>query len=353
MSCLAKVSKKVSLIGLLTILTSAICSVGYAAEILKDGYPERYSVKKGDTLWGISGQYLKEPWRWPELWKGNQNIQNPDLIFPGDVLVLTFVDGQPVLRALKRETVKLKPTARVEDINKAIPPISPRAIKPFLIAPLVTSKEEIDSAPYIVDGFNNRLVGGKYEQMYARRIKETSNANYQIFREGRTFVHPVTKEALGIEALDIGSAKLAKPGDPAKITIKSSRQEVAVLDRLRPVNDSEGIPFFFPSSNDDESIEGYILRPAEKTPEIGRLDRVIAITFGSREGVKQGQVFKVLSQTKTKVDPLNSKEKFTIPSEEIGLVMVFRVFDKVSYAIVTNTERPLSPGDRVVHPKYK
>ena len=352
MSCLVKVSKKVLFIGLWTILASAICSVSYAAGILKNDHPERYTVQKGDTLWGISGNFLNDPWRWPELWQSNSDIKNPDLIFPGDVLVLTFINGKPFLRALKREVVKLSPSVRSEDINNAIPPISPGAIKPFIAAPLITSFNEVESAPYIVDGFNNRLVGGKSDQMYARGVKETSLTNYKIFRPGRSFVHPITKESLGLEALDIGTASLARAGDPARIIIKSSREEVAVEDRLRPVNESENIPFFFPSSHDNRKIEGFILPSVEKTPEIGRLDRIIAITLGKREGIKPGHVFRVLSKSITKKDPVKRRESFTIPEEEIGLVMVFRVFDKISYAIVTNVERPLSPGDAVVHPRY-
>ncbi len=362
MSCLAKVSKKVCFIGLITILTSAISSVGHAAGILKDSYPERYTVTKGDTLWDISGKYLNEPWRWPELWKANEYIKNPDLIFPGDVLVLTFIDGQPVLRALKRETVTLKPTIRVQDINNAIPPISPKAIKPYLLAPLVTTEEEVDSAAYIVDGFNNRLIGGKSEQMYARGIKETSKTDFQIFRPGRVLVHPVTKEDLGLEAVDVGIAELAKPGDPARVLIKSSKEDVVILDRLRPINDTGALPFFFPSTNSDVDIKGFILEPERKTPEIGRLDSIVTVALGEREGVEPGQVFKVLSQPVTKLDPLKTErgfklfrkkdENFTIPSEDIGLIMIIRVFEKVSYAIVTNTERPLSPGDLIVHPKF-
>lgn len=296
--------------------------------------------------------FLQEPWRWPELWFGNSDIKNPDLIFPGDVLVLTSFDGKPVLRALRREVVKLSPSIREEDISKAIPPISPRSIAPFLEAPLVTSREEIDSAPYIVDGFYNRLITGQGDQMYARKVKEETAANFQIFREDRPFIHPVTKEVLGIHALDIGTASLERPGDPARIFIASSREEVAIQDRLRPMTDTNITPFFFPSVNENTDIEGYILPLNEKTPEIGPLDRVIAITLGEREGVKQGQVFKVLSRAVTKVDPVNKKERFTIPEEDIGLVMVFRVFDKVSYAIVTDVERPISPGDKIVHPKY-
>ena len=353
MSCLAKVSKKLFLIGLLAVLTNVVYSVSFAAGILKDGHPEKYVVKKGDTLWGISGTFLQDPWRWPEIWQNNEDIRNPDLIFPGDVLFLTFIDGKPVLRALKREVVKLKPSIREEDLSAAIPPISPRSISAFLKAPLVTSSAEAQAAPYIVDGFYNRLITGKYDQMYARGVKETTAANFQIFRVGREFVHPVTKESLGLQALDIGTASLERPGDPARIAITSSREEVAIEDRLRPTNDIGLTPFFFPSSHSDKSIVGYILPVDEKTPELGPLDRVIAITLGKREGVKQGHVFKVLSSPVVKADPLKPKESFTIPEEEIGLIMVFRVFDKVSYAIITDVERPVEPGNKIVHPDYR
>ena len=353
MSCLAKVSKKLILFGVITILTSALSSVSFAAGLLKVGHPDKYIVKKGDTLWDISELFLQSPWRWPEIWQNNADIENPDLIFPGDVLFLTFIDGKPVLRALKREVVKLNPSIREEEVNIAIPPISPRSIAAFLKAPLVTSNEEIEVAPYIVDGFYDRLVAGKFDQMYARGIKETTAANFQIFRVGRKFIHPVTKESLGIEALDIGTASLERPGDPARIAISSSREEVAIEDRLRPSNDIGVVPFFFPSSHPDKKIEGYILPVEERTPELGPLDRVIAITLGSREGVKLGQVFKVLSSPIVKKDPLNPRESFTIPEEDIGLIMVFRVFDKVSYAVVTDVERPLAPGNKVVHPDFR
>lgn len=352
MSCIAKVSKKVFLIGLITVLTSAICSTSFAAGILKEDHPDKYVVKKGDTLWDISGLFLKSPWRWPEIWQNNSDIKNPDLIFPGDVLFLTFIDGRPVLRALKREVVKLSPSIREEDITKAIPPISPRSIAPFLNAPLVTSKEEAETAPYIVDGFNDRLITGKDDQVYARGIKETVKSKFQIFRVGRQFVHPVTKESLGLEALDIGTASLKRPGDPARIEITSSREEVAIEDRLRPTNDIGITPFFFPSSHSDKSIEGFILPVEEKSPELGNF-RVIAITLGEREGVKQGHVFKILSAPVVKRDPVKPKEKYTIPAEDIGLLMVFRVFDKISYAIITDVDRPIQPGDKIVHPDYR
>jgi LysM repeat protein len=333
----------------MVIIASVTTSVAHAANILKKDYPERYVVKKGDTLWDISAKYLNEPWRWKEIWKSNQSIKNPDLIFPGDVLILSYVNGKPVLRSLKRETVYLKPSVRVEDITNAIPPVSPRAIAPFFRASLITTKSELESSAYIVDGFNDRLVGGKGVEMYARGLKETTASKYHIIREGNVLVHPQTGEKLGLEALDIGSARLVRPGDPAKVMILTSKEGVEIGDHLKPDNSGGSLPFFFPSVHPDTETKGVILRSDKKTAELGRLD-IVSITFGEREGIEPGQVFKVISGVKTKVDP-KTKKKFDIPEEQIGLIMIFRVFEKVSYGIITNATRQIVVFDQVVHPK--
>jgi len=200
--------------------------------------------------------------------------------------------------------------------------------------------------------------------MYARAVAETEASSYQIFRPGREFVHPVSGEILGLEAIDVGNADLAKAGDPARIKITSSSQEVDILDRLRKIDQEESIPYFFPRANPYHSIRGYVLPDLNKAPELGPLDKVIAISIGARESVKPGHVFRIQSQPVEKIDPLKAlekksiyeqltekKETYTLPREDIGLAMVFRVFDKVSYAIITNAERQISPGDRLVHPE--
>jgi len=324
----------------------------FAQDLLKKGYPERYVVQKGDTLWDLSAKYLNEPWRWKELWKANQNIKNPELIYPGDVLILTLIDGKPSLRSLKRETVKLKPQVREIDFADSIPPISPKAMKPFIQSPLVTTADEMQSSAYIFDGVNNRLVGGKGEQMYARGIKETSASEYQIYRQGRVFSHPITGEKLGVEAIDIGRAKLVKPGDPAKIMVTSTKGVGVIAgDFLRPVNEAESLPFFFPSVTSDESIKGHILPLQNRTRELGKLD-VIAIAFDENADVQPGQVFKMMSQSVARKDLFNPKEVVMIPEERLGVLMILRVFDRISYGIITDSDSPIDGGDIVVHPSY-
>jgi len=324
----------------------------FAQDLLRKGYPERYVVQKGDTLWDLSAKYLNEPWRWKELWKANTNIKNPELIYPGDTLILTLIDGKPSLRSLKRETVKLKPQVRETDFVDSIPPVSPKAMKPFIQSPLVTTAAEMQTSAYIFDGVSNRLVGGKGEKMYARGIKETTASQYQVYRQGRVFVHPMTGEKLGVEAIDIGRAKLIKPGDPAKVMITSTKGVGVVAgDFLRPVNDSESLPFFFPSVNSDESIKGFILPLQNRSRELGKLD-VVAIAFDENADVQPGQVFKMMSKSVARKDPRNPKEVVIIPEERLGVLMIIRVFDRISYGIITDAEVPVNGGDSVVHPSY-
>ena len=334
------------IVALIAVLTNV--SLGWASDRLKADYPERYTVVQGDTLWDIAGKFLRQPWYWPEIWQANSYIENPHLIYPGDVLVLTFVDGQPQLRVLRRETVKLSPEVRENDLHTAIPPISPADIAPYLSAPLVTSDNEIVNAPYVVEGLDNKLIAGKYDQVYVRGLGETIADDYRIFRPGRVFVHPETGENLGLEAIHIGDSRVLKPGDPARVTVLNSFEEIAVLDRLRPVDENKSLPYFYPHAHNNREIRGYILQKPNRVTELGALD-VVVIALGKREQVEPGQVFKILSQPAEKTDPLTG-ERYQLPYEQAGLMMVFRTFEKVSYGLVTNTNRPLRAGDLVVHP---
>lgn len=331
-------------------LTIGLGVNSYAANgsLLAESYPDRYTVVKGDTLWGISGKFLRDPWRWPEVWQGNPQVENPDLIYPGDVLVLTFVDGRPVLRALRRETVKLSPSARATQYGDAVPLVDPAAIGPYINSPLVTDANELKSAPYVVDGYNSRLILGKYDQFYARGIEDQSIEKFRIFKPGRHFVDPVSGESLGWEARHLGDANLLKEGDPTRLTITTSYEDINVRDRLRAVLVEEALPFFAPKAPENDKIRGVILETPNKSAELGALS-IVAINLGEREGVRTGDVLRVLSQKKAKKDPFTG-EKYFIPEEKVGLALVFRTFEKVSYAIITDSNQQIAAGDALVSP---
>jgi len=343
--------------GFMLMVTAGIASSQSYNSILAADYPERYVVVKGDTLWGISKRFLRDPWRWPEVWQSNPDISNPDLIYPGDVLVLTFIDGRPVLRKLRKAgTVRLSPQARVGGLLNAIPPIDPSAIQAYLRAPLVTDENELATAPYIVDGFDNRLLLGQYSQFYARGFNRELGEGvphefakeYSIFRPGRHFIDPVTGEHLGWEAKDLGMANFLKEGDPARLVVTEGHEDITIRDRLRPVLTKEALPFFYPHPPSNSAIRGVILATPNRSSELGALS-IIAINLGEREGIDEGTVLRIKSQSRAKEDPITG-EKYSIPEEPVGLAMVFRTFEKVSYAIVTDTERQVVPGDVLVSP---
>jgi hypothetical protein len=316
--------------------------------VLASNYPDRYTVVKGDTLWDIAGKFLRDPWRWPEVWQGNPQVENPDLIYPGDVLVMTFIDGQPALRSLRRETVRLQPSARALEYRDAIPPIDPSAIQAYLNSPLVTDEKELANAGYVVDGMAERLLMGKYDQFYARGIDDQEADEYRLFRPGRHFIDPISGESLGWEAEHVGDARMLKSGETARLSLLSTFSEVAIRDRLRPVYKKESLPFFYPKAPDNPNLRGHILQTKTETTELGPLS-VIAVSLGDREGVKPGDVFRIKSQAIKKEDPVTGDD-YIIPEEKAGLMLVFRTFEKVSYAIITNSTRPISSMDVVVSP---
>lgn len=320
------------------------------AQHLASNHPDRYTVVKGDTLWDIAGKFLRDPWQWPKVWQRNPQIENPDLIYPGDVLVLTFnSDGEVVIKSLRRETIKLTPQARVSEYRDAIPPIDPRAISAYIDSPLVTDEEEMKQAGYVVNGVDNHLIMGQYDQFYARGIKDFSADTFRLFRPGRHFVHPITGENLGWEAEHVGDAIMLKRGDPARLSIVSSNGDVAIKDRLRPTYKSESLPFFYPKSPTNRKLYGYILPNNTRTGELGPLS-VVTLSIGKREGVEPGDVFRIMSRETAGKDPITGEE-YLVPEERSGLVLVFRTFKKVSYAIITNAHRPISALDVVRAPK--
>jgi nucleoid-associated protein YgaU len=194
------------------------------APAIKEGAPDRYVVQKGDTLWSISGRYLKEPWRWPELWKMNQEqMKNPHLIFPGDAIVLDRSSGEAKLQLVQLETTKLEPRIRVERSSRdALPSIAPSVIEPFLSKPLVVSANELDGAARIVAASESRVTLGAGDRAFVQGITKDKGDQWQIFRRGDPLIDPDTNEILDYEATYLGDAHVRQHGEVATIDIVRS-----------------------------------------------------------------------------------------------------------------------------------
>ncbi|KRW60986.1 LysM peptidoglycan-binding domain-containing protein [Pseudomonas sp. TTU2014-080ASC] len=337
---------------LLALLLLAASGLVQAEVQLKDGHPDRYTVVKGDTLWDISGKFLTKPWKWPEIWHANPQVKNPHLIYPGDELSLVYIDGQPRLmlnRGASRGTIKLSPQVRSTPMAEAIPTIPLEAINSFLLVNrIVDTPEQFERAPYIVAGNAERVVSGAGDRVYARGQFDANAPIYGIFRQGKTYIDPETKEFLGINADDIGSGEIvATEGDVGTLQLTRSTQEVRLADRLFPTEERPINSTFMPSEPQGE-INGLILDVPRGVTQVGQFD-VVTINKGLRDGLKEGNVLAIMKTGETVRDRVTG-EAVKIPDENSGLLMVFRAYDKLSYGLVLRATRQLAIMDKVTNP---
>ena len=338
--------KKLLLGGL---LACAMVFSAYADVLaLKSGHPETYVVKKGDTLWDISNVFLQDPWRWPQLWHVNPQIRNPHLIYPGDQLNLVYVGGQPQLVLTRGRDVKLEPGVRSTPIDNAIPAIPLEAVNAFLNRGRIVLPGVLEKAPYTLAGKEGHIVSGAGDEVYARGTFPEDIGSYGIFRKGETFVDPDSGEVLGVQAQDIGLAKLRSADKGvATLALNRSTQEVRRGDALLPEEERRINASFFPSAP-AQDIKGRLISVEGGVSQIGFLS-VVVINRGEREGLAEGNLLAIYKTGEVVFDPVNNDQVKT-PDFRAGLLMVFRVFDKVSYGLVLRAERPLKVGDTVRNP---
>jgi hypothetical protein len=338
------------LIGVICGLVLSCTAIAADPVALNPSHPERYTVVKGDTLWDISAMFLRDPWLWPEIWYVNPQVENPHLIYPGDELVLTYLDGRPVLRVNRKD--KLSPRIRATPLDQAIPTIPIDAIEPFLTRPYVVDQHELDSAPYIVHFLDDHIVGGGGISYYARSIMDDDYKQYAIVRPGKPYKDPDTNEILGYEAQYIGASELRRTGDPAKLFINSSEMEAIIGDRLIHTEEEEPLIDFQPKIP-DEDIEGRIISVLNGVSQIGQYN-VVVLNKGSDAGLEPGHVLEILQGGNEVRDVIKGRgATVTLPLEKAGLLMVFRTFEKVSFALVMDATKPLHVLDWVRPPETR
>jgi LysM repeat protein len=329
--------------------------VSYAEEIaLVQDPPRRYTVVKGDTLWDIAARFLKYPWQWPKIWQTNPHLTNPNRIYPGDVLVLEYQNGQPYL-ALERSSQappeKLTPQIRETPIQQAIPTVPYEAVRQFLTTPKVVGKQEIDSAPYIVSLLNQRLIGGSGDKVYVRGSQDLKGVRYRVFRQGKALKDLETNEVLGYNAIYVAEAALALDGDPATFTITRSVREVLVGDRLLPATEETQALDYHPHPP-TQKVRGHIIDFLDGVSQNGRYS-VVVIDRGSRDGLEPGHVLEVFQHGVKVLDTVGkvSSEWISLPDERAGQVLIFRAFGRVSYGLIMQASHPIHLGDLVKNPE--
>lgn len=328
--------------------TLLLTSWAHAAPELRPDHPERYTVVKGDTLWDISGRFLNSPWYWPEIWHVNPQVSNPHLIYPGDRLALVYIDGKPRITkvASNNGIIKLSPEVRSERIDTPIPAIPLDAISSFLTDTRIVSPEMINQAPYVLEGEDGRIITGAGDRLYARGEKPADKVG--IFRRSKEFTDPETGEFLGLEARSIARGNItAEHGDVLTLELTRSSEEVRIGDRLL-VNEDRRLTTSFVPSSPEQEIEGKMISVDGGVTQIGQYD-VVAINRGSRENLEAGNVMAVLKAGNMVRDPVTN-ETIELPSERAGLLMIFQVYEKMSYGLILQASRSLSVGDKVTNP---
>jgi len=333
---------------------------------VKAQHPRQYTVKKGDTLWGISSMFLQDPWYWPEIWSKNQQVKNPHLIFPGDVLTLVYVDGQPqmLVNEAKHKEVqetsestglpvkKLSPGIRASDLEASIPTIPGDAIRQFLTKPRVVTKEQLDTAPYIVGSEEGNLVLGSDMRVYIRGEIDKERVRYSVFRPGKALRDPENNDILGYEAIYTGEVRIIAYDDPASGDLTFTEREVLIGDRLLPEDRSKLESLYFPHVPDRE-VNAQIMELNEALTGVAQF-QVVTINKGERDGMEVGHVLATFTNGKTIRDRHNkrSSKPVKLPNERSGLVMIFETFDQVSYAIILESKRVIRNYDYLHTPKF-
>ncbi|MES9824159.1 MAG: LysM peptidoglycan-binding domain-containing protein [Candidatus Thiodiazotropha endolucinida] len=335
------------LIGVISGLLLSFSALAAEHVALNPSHPERYTVVKGDTLWDISSMFLRDPWLWPEVWYVNPQIENPHLIYPGDEIVLTYRDGRPVLQLSRKNS--LSPRVRATPLDQAIPTIPIDAIAPFLTRPYVVDENELEKAPYIVHFLDDHIVGGAGISYYARSIMEERPIQYAVVRPEKPYKDPDTGEVLGYEALYVGTSELKRTGDPAKLLLTSSDMEAIIDDRLIKEQEDEPLIDFQPRVPENP-IEGRIISVLNGVTQIGQYN-VVVLNKGANVGLEAGHVLRILQGGEAIRDIVKGRgETVTLPLEEAGHLMVFRTFEKVSFALVMDATKPLHVLDWVRTP---
>jgi hypothetical protein len=361
-----------------------VAEAGVPLSELAPDAPDSYTVKRGDTLWAISRIFLKSPWRWPELWGMNlQDIRNPHLIFPNQVLYLVKANGRATLSTRRPgggvETVKVSPRIRSEGLSdSAVPPISLQAIEAFLTESLIVDESALARAPRIVATPETRVLLSRGDRAYARgayssgepgeplSLDEGKPRDFRVFRNATPLKDPTTGQILGYEAQYVGKAQLER-GEmsrqmasadgkvqteliPATIDIVAAKEEMRVGDRMLP-EPERLLSNYVPSAPNGVQTGQIVSVGQGNAVTYAAQNQVVVINRGKADGIERGHVLALLRETSTLTDKTDAaRPTLRLPGERNGLMMVFQTFDRLSYALVLDIRDGVKVGDRFTNP---
>lgn len=339
------------LAALLVFTTGLVAAQSNSNVELNPAHPDTYVVEKGDTLWDISGMFLKDPWYWPEIWYVNQQVENPHLIYPGDILKLVYIDGQPRIQlqpGKQRGEGRLSPQIREEALDEAITTVSFKDIRPFLAGGMIMDKDEAESLPYVME-LRDHLIAGAGNDVYVRGLDDTAaiDDEFLVLRMDDKLRDPETGDVLGYEIVYIANGELRSTGDPSTVFLTKTNREVRRGDRIRPADLS--LPMsFFPAAPEQE-VNGQIISVVDGVSRIGQYQMVI-LNRGAEAGLVEGNVLTVWQKGGRVRDTVGGG-KVNLPDNKAGHVMIVKAYDRISYALVMEAELEIRVEDRVTSPE--
>ncbi len=324
--------------------------------VLNANYPAKYVVRTGDTLWDIASRFLRDPWRWPDVWDFENKVENPQFIYPGDVVVLVKTKGKPMLKVQRSEakiaTTRLTPTVRATPLDRAIPTLPIDAIKQFVSQPRLLAERELQNSGYVVASAGDHLVGGTGDHIYARGLTAGKNTSFGIYRTGKIYQNTDGKadEVLGYEAIYVGSAQVKTFGDPSTLQITNATRETLIGDRLLPMSRQDNDTQWLPRAP-ETPVEGRIIHVVDAVARVGQFQTVV-LNLGELDGLQRGHVLAVYRAGTDARDVVSSdaRDSVQLPDTRAGLAMVFRTFDRVSYALIMKAEQDIRLHDAVRKP---
>src|SRR5277367_869984 len=320
--------------------------------------PDSYVVKRGDTLWGISKVFLRDPWYWPEIWQVNPQIHNPHLIYPGDTLRLVFIDGQPQILLQRGDAARVEPRVRSEPLESAITTIPYATVAAFMSRPSVLDREQIKTAPYLLATRDLHVVMSEGDTLYARGFASPAElgAHYNVIRVGDPLIDPDDNRVLGYDGIFTGAGHVTRQGDPTTLIMTESSRESRAGDKL--IAGGVDVPLDFIPSAPRVKTNGRIIAVTNGETIIGQYE-VVVVNRGARDGLVPGNVLgvfdtgPVVADTDKKgffnLDSLGAKN-VRLPSERTGTFMVFKTFDNISYGLIMEATNLIRVGDKIQNP---
>lgn len=316
---------------------------------LHDQVPERYVVVKGDTLWDISGRFLKQPWRWPEIWQLNkQEIRDPHWIYPGDVIVLDRSGDSPRLKLLRSEklggTEKLSPRIRESNLDsEAVASISPAAIEPFLKRPQVLDLDSFNKAPRIAANHDGRVLFSAGDTVYAVNLQAKQGEVWQVFRDSKPLVDPDTKQVIGHEVHYLGDVRVESAADVSTLRILRAKEEIAIGNRLIRANEQVFINYM--PRLPDRAVEGKVISTYGAVADAASHTSVV-VNRGAEHGLEVGNVLFTYKKGVPVERERGEPNRITPPVKSANL-FIYRVFPKLSYGLLLDSTLPVNVGDEV------